>query len=239
MDFAPSILSLMHTRDHGLTFDGIDFTDQIYNRKRRIETNHISYSFDTGNTPVWAAAIKKQIKLVVSGPDIPWLFDLEADPYEVHNYFDDPKYLWDRNKLLDELFETMNNHSIPLSNNAKFIHWSTPDCIDTKDRINITKTNAITCAELDKSSPKCQKDRFQRLCPWTCGVCCKNSNGEKPHNLKKMWVRGELKRCKDLKSDCNKNKVQQFCPVTCRRQTGCFNAQGQEEDGIEENDYTP
>lgn len=215
IDFAPSILSLMGVTDDSLQFDGKDFTKEMLNAKNMTNWGEIVFSFDTGKSPVWAAAIKRHYKLVVSAVDTPWLFDLQRDPYEIINYFDDSDYTVIKNTLLDALFVEMNEHDIPLRHHTQYIFWSTPECMDTKDRISIGSSKYITCADLNASSDKCSKWKFKTLCPQTCGPCCKNSLN------KPFWLDGELKQCVDLKDFCNKGKVQQLCPVTCAKFTGC------------------
>lgn len=215
IDFAPSILSLMNAEDHGVEFDGKDFTPELLNDRNMTNYNRIRFTFDTGRTPMWAAAIQRNYKLVISAAGIPWLFDLKADPYEMVNFFDEPSYAIQRDLLLTRLLSTLQKHNIPLVNQTEVIYLSTPECHDAKDRIDITNMTATTCAALDRSSTECSDEKVQELCPSTCGSCCKNSWN------KEIWVRGELKSCDNLHGECSKNQVQAFCPETCERYNEC------------------
>ena len=222
IDFAPSILKLMNVENNDVTFDGIDFTDELLNEKDVTNNRRVRFTFDTGKSPVWAAAISQQYKLVVSGMDVPWLFDLDADPYEIRNFFDEETHIEERDRLLYRMFTALKEHNIPLSGQTNFMFWNTPDCIDSRDRIDIGENRAITCDDLDPSSNKCSKPKFKRLCPVTCGVCCQNSDG------KDLWVRGELRQCSNLNELCSKSKVQAFCPGVCSKQTDCSSSNNQQ-----------
>lgn len=173
IDFVPSILNLMNVDDHNLQLDGVVFTDEMLNDKKVTNSKKVRFTFDTGRSPVWAAAISQQYKLVVSGMDVPWLFDLDMDPFEIHNYFDEPSHLEERNRLLSHLFIALEKHDIPLYEHVNFMYWSTPYCVDSTDRINTWGNRAITCADLDASSNKCRKAKFKELCPLSCGQCKK------------------------------------------------------------------
>ncbi len=218
IDFAPSILSLMNLKNFDeYNFDGRDFTSELINPNIVSETNHISFSFDTGNTPIWAAAIQKQYKLVVSAVESPWLFDLDLDPYEINNYFDKSTHETVRVELLDALYDTLEEHNIPLKNHTEFMYWSTPTCFDSKDRIEISANEVTSCTSLNQFSKHCDDERIQNLCPNSCGrnSCCKNSLNSP------FWLDGELFECRDLRKSCNKQKVQVLCPITCNKQTNC------------------
>lgn len=214
IDFAPSILSLMNAEDHGLEFDGQDFTSELLNERSVTNYQRIRFTFDTGKTPMWAAAIQRQYKLVISAAGIPWLFDLKVDPFEMINFFDDPKYINTRILLLDELYKAMELHQIPLADYSNYILWSTPGCYDSRDRIYISKESKVSCMDLDSTSTECSIDKVKKLCPVTCGSCCIDSVGE-------FWIEGKLKRCENLQYRCGKSKVQAFCPETCSHIVPC------------------
>ena len=205
----------MNANDESLKFDGHDFSKELLNTKNETNWSDIIFTFDTGRSPVWAAAIKRHYKLVMSSVGIPWLFDLNKDPYEIVNYFDRPGYTKIQQELQDALYIEMKEHYIPLSIHTKHIFWNTPICYDSKDSIKIGPNQYVTCADLDSSSDKCSKQRFKQLCPETCDSCCTNTLG------KPLWFEGELKYCHELRAFCHKNKVAQFCPTTCQRFTGC------------------
>lgn len=205
----------MKVQNHGLISDGIDFTPELLSPKLKTNWDNVAFTFDTGKTAQWAAVIKNQYKLVVSSFEIPWLFDLNEDPFEIINYFDDPNYQEISTELLDHLFWTIRTQDIPLKYASSQMYWSKPDCFDSKDRIQFFD-KAVTFADLEKNSIECtNRPLVRELCPITCGTCCKNSVA------KPLWHRGTLKYCSDLKQFCNSLKVQTLCPTTCKEQTGC------------------
>lgn len=161
--------------------------------------------------------MNRHLKLVVSSVDSPWLFDLDKDPYEIINYFDNPTYLSRKTDLLDALFNEINDHNIPLGNTTNHMYWSTPACTDSKDRIESEEKGVKLCKDLTPSSNLCSRTRYQNACPVACGICCTNSID------KDFWLEGELYQCQNLWFKCNKSKVQVFCPTTCKKQTNCTN----------------
>ena len=217
IDFSPSILSLMNIQNHEIDFDGDNFAEELLNQALKTDDSHVIYTFDTGRTPVWASVVQRELKLVVSSMDAPWLFDLKSDPDELINFFDHPDYTYRREELLDLIYNEMRKQSFPLATNTKFINWSTPECFDSKDRIKLRNKKFISCRDLTKNSLKCTQSKFQKLCPETCTKCCKTSVN------KPIWISGELKYCEGSKiwQKCRSKKVQKLCPTSCKRQTGC------------------
>jgi len=89
-----------------------------------------------GETPTWPEEVYLQFhghhfpypqrgirtrthKLVVNPPDVNELYDLTADPYELHNVYDDPRYAGVRRDLLRRLYR----HLVDSRDN--FYHWMT------------------------------------------------------------------------------------------------------------------
>ena len=129
IDFAPSILSLMDAVDEEIQFDGVDFSDELLSEDMVTNGDHISFTFLTGDRPAWAAAIMKQYKLVVSSVDIPYLFDLKEDPYEIINFFDSPTHKAPKKLLSNALIKALNEHDIPLKNQTNhFGRLGSPAC---------------------------------------------------------------------------------------------------------------
>ena len=210
VDFAPSILSLMNVKEHGVHFDGIDFSSEVTNNHQTTNNSHTRYIFASNMDTSWAAAIMREYKLVVSYKDNPWLFDLEADPFEVVNFFENPDYVGVRRYLLDNLFIAMETYTdMPLKAISRYIWWDTPACLDSNDRIEVN-SEYHTCNDIGKSLSfnKCNEDAFKNNCPVTCSSCCEDSVG-------KMWIDGSLYLCYQLKDKCDNKKVHRFCPISC------------------------
>jgi len=64
------------------------------------------------------AAVGPRYKLVLSPTDMPWLFDLEADPDEITNFYYDPAYETIAQTYLEELLRQMALYNEPLSADA-------------------------------------------------------------------------------------------------------------------------
>jgi hypothetical protein len=211
IDFAPSILSLMGAGDHGVSFDGSDFSDEVTSSYTTTNYLRTKYTFDSPGNAHWAAVIRRNLKLVISRTDVPWLYDLNADPFEVENMFDKPKYATSREALLNSIYHAMEDHDIPLKFATRYIFWSTPACIDSNDRIKIDSEN-FTCQDIGSNRlpfEKCKEQGLSEHCPVTCQSCCEDSVG-------KMWVDGFLRGCDELvEKKCDKVKVQKFCPLSC------------------------
>lgn len=237
VDFAPSLhnmLGITTTTTNKTnsadttTFQGIDFSQELLSNEAVSSSDKIRYVFDSGKNMAWAAALMNQYRLVVSKGDAPFLFDLDKDPYELTNFYDDVDATTATSNvtqiLRTSLLDAMVKFKMPLQSNNFPMYWDTPACKDSRDRLP-TKAFAGTCKDLGESIPilnRCDKRLFQRHCPVTCNVCCDpnvnyDSSGE-------MWVSGELFTCDELKSAnmCRRNAVGIFCPDTCNDQ--CNNA---------------
>ena len=90
IDFAPSVLDLMEVEDHGVQFDGDSFANEVINDFLVTNYPRKKFMYDPSKSFLWAGVMIGDIRLVVSRVDIPWLFDLRTDPFEVINFFDDP-----------------------------------------------------------------------------------------------------------------------------------------------------
>ena len=231
IDVFPTILNLMNVDiddDKLEGVDGKDFTldlmETALSTSEEETPGKIVVSFDVGNKKnghgSWVAAITGHIKLVISKADDPWLYDLEADPFEMHNFFDDSTYTFIRQALLDELYNVLTKYDIPIIHSSSYIKFNTRACADSWNRIDVelnTTTSIIstTCSVISDSdslgvSSLCNLPIVQEHCPVTCKVCWQDSVGV-------MWAKGELLTCNELKKKdhCLNVRVKEFCPVAC------------------------
>ena len=222
VDFMPSILSLMNVEHHGLELDGTDFSKEVTNSFAETNYPRKRFMFDPSKQGHWAGVLMRNYRLIVSKGDIPWLFDLDADPFEVYNYFDDPKYASVQESLLDALFVAMEEYNFPITSRTRYMYWSIPACIDSRDRIEISSA-FYTCEDIGKEAlpfDKCSSDAALRdHCPVTCESCCKDSEGV-------MWADGMLRTCDRLRFKCGNWKISKFCPQTCGTCTASDNIFG-------------
>jgi len=216
VDFAPSILKVMGVTDPNVNFQGVDFSEELLSDERVSSKDIVRYVFDSGNNMSWAAAIMKQYRLVVSGIDVPWLFDLNQDPYEIYNFFNKRNVVPEsiQEKLQNALFNAMPQYEIPLYlADDRLVYWDKPACIDSNDRLPTEAANGV-CSDLGISAPfvdGCYEENLMKHCPVTCGSCCSDSSGELLHL-------GELSSCDKLGSSwdtCWIRKIAGFCPVSC------------------------
>lgn len=210
VDFAPTILSLMGAHDHGVQFDGSDFSNELTGDYLVSNYPRVRFTFDSTYNGNWAAVMRRNLKIVLSKNTIPWLFDLNADPLEIKNYFDVPKYATARDVLLDRLYPAITEYRMSIANATRYIYWSTPSCLDSDDRIEID-SSFFTCNDIGNRLPSQKCDEHEGLrnhCPTKCKSCCEDSQGE-------MWFDGELLGCDRLKFKCGKKKIARFCPSTC------------------------
>ncbi len=93
VDFLPTALTMMRVASPG-TEQGRDATPLFTTGRAPRGWKDISFLRGTGSgaSVSWLAAVTKRYKFVVSPQDIPWLFDLEADPDELVNVVQKSQY---------------------------------------------------------------------------------------------------------------------------------------------------
>lgn len=93
VDFLPTIISLMGFRTAGKE-QGRDASELFTKSDAAKGWKDITFMRGTGSgdSVNWLAAVTARYKLVFSPVDNPWLFDLEKDPDELTNFFEDPAY---------------------------------------------------------------------------------------------------------------------------------------------------
>ncbi|MFI3285034.1 MAG: sulfatase-like hydrolase/transferase [Rikenellaceae bacterium] len=111
-DFAPTILGMIGARQIDGEQHGINDAELFYNNEMEVNSDRIVYLTDSPFN-VWTAAIDGRYKLVLSCRDTPWLFDLEKDPAENINFYNDPEYQEIAQKLQKELLHQMEIYREP------------------------------------------------------------------------------------------------------------------------------
>ncbi|MCK4922234.1 MAG: sulfatase-like hydrolase/transferase [Bacteroidales bacterium] len=111
-DFTPTILGLMGINHTSYTFHGMDASKDFTNSNSMIIDDRIVYL--TNAFSRWVAAVNNRYKLVLSPVDKPWLFDLQEDPDEMINFYNNPKYSEIAKKMEDELYRQMEQYNEPL-----------------------------------------------------------------------------------------------------------------------------
>ena len=88
IDFMPTVMNLMNTK-HGQKVDGRDATALFTGAKT--DWSDMAFIRSTSVSKPWLCAVSDRYKLVYSEMGDPWLFDLEKDPDELINLFNDPE----------------------------------------------------------------------------------------------------------------------------------------------------
>jgi hypothetical protein len=214
VDFAPTILSLMGVSalPSGVNFQGVDGSQELTNQQMvTANAEQIVFSFDTGNTPIWAAAIMDGYKLVVSKNGFPWLFDINRDPEELINYASSK---WHRDiyvELREGMIHILKEYQVPLTEITKMIYLDVPTCADKDDVLPINNGITAFCSDIGVTMDigRCGKNKVSQHCPATCNACvCEDSPGM-------IWVGSHARRCDTLDLLCDNEQVQKFCPKTC------------------------
>lgn len=208
VDFLPTILGLMgiqsQTTTHGIDASSEIFEDQMISKN----DNQIRFLTDSKGRD-WMAAITNRYKLVLSAYS-PWLFDMEVDPDEILNFYEDPNYADVVAMLQGPLIEA--SKKFKFSINKKSFIANTPSCKDSIDEIENWQGKVCEDVSSSEFSGACQVWEFvQNSCPKTCGQCCSDSEGE-------IWIFKALRTCADMTSDvrfCRQETAQLFCPKAC------------------------
>ncbi len=120
VDFKPTILSLL-----GLTgrvpSQGKDVSSLFLKNSTDSDVDDIAFLRGTGSkgSEKWVAAVSDQYKLVYSVNSEPWLIDLELDPDELTNYYDDPEYKTVISNMAAKLRNYGTTYTDPYLKNAK------------------------------------------------------------------------------------------------------------------------
>lgn len=115
-DFTPTILGLMNVDHSAHSFHGIDASTDFSSPEIHVKNDRIVYI--TNAFSRWVAAVNNRYKLVLSPSDKPWLFDLEKDPDELINFYNDPAYKEIANILEVELMKQMEKYEDPFLKNG-------------------------------------------------------------------------------------------------------------------------
>jgi len=92
VDFLPTIISLMGFKTAGKE-EGRDASGLFVKGKAPDGWKDVTFVRGTGGPEAnWLGAFTGRYKLIVSPRDDPWLIDMEKDPDELKNFFQDPEY---------------------------------------------------------------------------------------------------------------------------------------------------
>jgi len=90
VDFLPTVLGLMEIPTAGEE-EGRDASTLFMTGQAPEDWQDIAFFRGTGSSDKnWLAAVTQRYKVVYSPNDDPWLFDLQSDPDELINYYQDP-----------------------------------------------------------------------------------------------------------------------------------------------------
>ncbi len=110
VDFAPTILSLMDVKTN-TKFHGLDTSEDFINFKKVVNSDRITYYAKSGGW--WVTAVNDRYKLVIDKNEKPYLFDLEKDPDELINFYNDKAYAGTAKMMQTELFKQLHKYGEP------------------------------------------------------------------------------------------------------------------------------
>ena len=110
VDFAPTVLSLMNINTDA-KFHGLDTSNDFTNAKKEVTSDRITYFAKNGGW--WVTAVNDRYKLVIDKKEKPYLFDLQKDPDELINFYNDPAYATIAKKMQAELFSQIKKYKEP------------------------------------------------------------------------------------------------------------------------------
>ena len=110
VDFAPTILSLMDVKTNA-KFHGLDTSKDFTNSDKLVNSDRITYYAKSGGR--WVTAVNDRYKLVIDKNEKPYLFDLEKDPDELINFYNDKAYIGVAKMMQTELFRQLNKFDEP------------------------------------------------------------------------------------------------------------------------------
>jgi hypothetical protein len=218
IDVFPTILSLagIDLKDVDETFHGVDVSPQLLSSSL-LENDEERIIFLTDfSSNRWIAAATSRYKLIVSrGDTIPFLFDLQEDPQEMHNRIHLKRYANIKLKLQRALESAMVRYEMPFQNRHSSSLFDVPACIDNTNAFSVSGER-ITCASLEKSSflsNLCSSEpKVAQNCPLSCQACaCEDSSGL-------IFNNGALTQCGEhLQNKCaSDDLIRLFCPKLCR-----------------------
>lgn len=134
VDFAPTILGLMDSPQIPGVQHGINDSGSFVNGKKHVSGNRTVYVTASPDN-FWTMATDGRYKLVLSCKDTPWMFDLKADPGELVNVYDNPRYSDVASRLQEELIRQMVRFNEPA------LSFKYPYCYSADDTVKFDSSN--------------------------------------------------------------------------------------------------
>lgn len=109
-DMTPTLLGLMGVKTNA-KFHGEDKSADFVSKSKTVDGDCLVHFADCGG--FWVSVADDRYKLVVTKGEKPWLIDLEKDPYEIKNYFNDPKYAKIAKRMIAQLKKDLVEYKSP------------------------------------------------------------------------------------------------------------------------------
>lgn len=90
VDFLPTVLDMMKVETAGREEGRV--ATKLFQGDTPKDWDDVAFYRATGGSRGWLTTVSDRYKLVFSASDPPWLFDLQRDPDEVINFFENPAY---------------------------------------------------------------------------------------------------------------------------------------------------
>jgi uncharacterized sulfatase len=126
-DFAPTFLNIVGSNNALKNVHGRDLSEQFFNSDTNIRDKQVSYMrgvmSPTGEAVYWLAAFDDRFKLIIGRAEKPWLIDLQQDPDEVHNFYNQTSTQEVTSHLKKELKRLLVKTNDPALNDPKIMRW--------------------------------------------------------------------------------------------------------------------
>lgn len=122
-DFGPTILSLLDIPGRLPSGPGRDFSQEFVDGRMEVASSRATYLRASTVSPNWLAVTDSRHKLVISNRETPWLIDLQVDPDELENHYENPTYAEVRARLTHDLQMWMEQVEEPARRDPGYMRW--------------------------------------------------------------------------------------------------------------------
>ncbi|KWR55947.1 choline-sulfatase [Bacteroides ovatus] len=162
-DFAPTVLGLMGMR--GIeNVHGINDCSTLTNSSDIVPADRMVYITDSPFSE-WTAVTDGRYKLVLSCKEKPWLLDIEKDPLETVNYYEDLQYSEIRDRLQKHLLKSMESYDDPALKLGRPFLYNTSDSVtyvSPYHGMNRKQINKIEKETLDRYVLEMYSDYYRK-----------------------------------------------------------------------------
>lgn len=143
-----------------------------------------------------------------------WLLDAVKDPDELYNFYKKEGYEEISQKMQEALIDVLQKENFRMWERGASVYLNTPKCLEGFDQLKGAH-KYTTCQDYGRQrlAGQCNSAELMELCPYTCGSCKEDSDGQ-------MLFLKKFITCSDQVQSsphtwCADEKVRIFCPNSC------------------------